>query len=365
MRILDRYILKSTLGLFFGCLFLFIFLYVIIDLFGILKDILEHKTPLRLVIEYYLLFLPVIFVQVSPIACLISTLYTFGKLNRTNEIIAMRASGLSIFQISKTVIIFGAIVSMLIFWVNDTFVPHSLAVVSKIKKQVETGHKPQNQNQAPINNLAMYGVGNRLFFINKFVPANNTMEGIIILEQDEKQNITRKILANTGEFKNNMWRFYQSITYNFSANGQIKGEPQFLESEIMTFPETPQDFLTQRQRPEFMNIAELDNYLWKLSKSGATTAIRSFKVDLYQRFAFPFTTLIITLLAIPFSLMIKKRAAVLSSVGVALLVGFLYYVFNEVGIALGKAGVLAPLLSAFASHLIAFITALLLITALP
>ena len=93
----------------------------------------------------------------------------------------------------------------------------------KIKYQMENkSKKSQEKQKETINNLSMYGLRNRLFFVNKFSPSINTMEGIIILEHDEHQNITNKIVANKGIYKDNGWIFYQSITYDFDINGQIK-----------------------------------------------------------------------------------------------------------------------------------------------
>ncbi len=366
MRILDRYIFKSVLGLFLGCLLVFFFLYIIVDVFSHLDEILKQQVNLAILLEYYLSFLPVIFVQVTPIACLIATLYTFGTLNRNNEIIAMRASGLSIFQITKTVIIFGVIVSAFVFWMNDKFVPQSSLLTERIKEQMETGTKrSEARKQEVLINLSMYGLKNRLYFVNKFSPGLNTLEGIIILEHDEKQNIIKKIVANKGVYKNGLWTFYQSVTYNYNENGQIIEEPQYQEEELMIITETPNDFLNQRQRIDFMTIAQLNDYLWKLSKSGATTVIRNLKVDLYQRFTTPLTGIIIIFLGIPFALKMKKRATGLSSLGVSIMVGFLYYVLNAVGIALGKAGILTPILSASLSHIVTFLSALYLIHTLP
>ncbi|MFH1888783.1 MAG: LptF/LptG family permease [Candidatus Omnitrophota bacterium] len=366
MRILDRYILKSVLSLFFQCLLTFLFLYVIIDVFSHLDEILRQKANFQMLGSYYLAYLPIIFVQVSPVACLLSTLYTFGALNRNNELIAMRSSGLNIFQITRTVIIFGVIVSACVFWVNDRFVPSSMALTEKIKTQMESGaKKAQEKGHEVITNLSMYGLRNRLFFVNSFSPATSTMEGIIILEHDDKQNITRKIMANRGIYKDGLWRFYQCITYNFDENVQIKDEPQYAEEEIMEISETPYDFLHQMLRPDYMTISQLDNYLWKLSKSGATTVMRNLRVDLYQRFTSPFTSIIIILLGIPFSMMLKKRATGMSSVGLSIMVGFLYYVLNAICIALGKAGILIPWLAASLSHIVALTSALYLIHALP
>ena len=191
------------------------------------------------------------------------------------------------------------------------------------------------------------------------------MERIIVLEHDEHQNITKKIVANKGVFRDGVWRFYQSITYNFDQSGQIREEPQYLDEEIMVIPEGPQDFINQRQHPEYMGIAEMDEYIWKLSRSGATSMIRGLKVDYYQRFTAPFGCLIIILLGIPFSLIMRRRATGLSSIGIAILVAFLYFIVNAVSIALGKGGVLFPVLAASLSHIIAAASSLYFIYKLP
>lgn len=366
MRILDRHILKMILGIFLACLLTFIFLYIIIDVFSHLEDILRQRVNLNILRQYYFSYLPIIFVQITPIACLLAVLYTFSSLNRDNEIIAMRSSGLSIFQIAKTAIIFGILISILVFWVNDRLVPSSLYFNQRVKEQMESDtKKTKSKEHETFNNLSMYGLRNRLFFVNKFSAVTNTMEGIVILEHDTHQNITKKIVANKGVYEDGTWRFYQNITYEFDENGQVKGEPQYQEEEIMAIPETPRDFLNQRQSPDVMDIDQLNTYIWKLSKSGATTVIRNLQVELYQRFTIPLASIIIILLGIPFSLMIRKRATGLSSIGVALMVGFLYYVINAISIALGRSGALTPGLAASLSPLFGLIFSLYLINNLP
>jgi len=341
-------------------------MYVIIDLLSHLEDVLKHQVSFYILIQYYMSYLPIMFVQVAPFACLLSTLYTLGKLNQDNEIIAMRSAGLSIFQITKTIIIFGMLISLFIFWVGDKIVPGSLVLTQRIKSQMEEGTKrAKGKEQETITNLTMYGLKNRLFFINKFYPASSTMEGITILEHDEHQNISKKIAANKGVYTDGLWKFYRCITYNFDQNGQILQEPQYSEEEIMIIPETPQDFINQRQRPDFMSIAQLEDYIWKLSRSGASTVIRGLKLDLYQRFTSPFTSLIIILLGIPFSLIMRRRATGLSSIGISIMVGFLYYILEAVSIALGRGGILPPMLAASLSHIIALLFGLHLIDTLP
>jgi len=366
MRILDRYILKSVISIFLSCIFVFLFLYVIIDLLTNLEDILKQQANLGLLIRYYLSYLPVMFVQVSPFACLISTVYTFGKLNHNNEIIAMRSSGMSIFDICREALIFGMLISMLVFWVNGRFVPRALAENQRIKAQMEEGAgRNKFKKSATITNLSMYGLKNRLFFINRFTLATQTMDGITILEHDDHQNLTKKIVATKGIYQDGLWKFYQCITYTFDKNGQVVEEPVYFEEEIMTISETPKDFASLRQKPELMDIKEMQDYIWRISKSGATSVTRNLKVDLYQRFTMPFTSIIIMLLGIPFSLMMRKRATGMASVGISIIVGFLYYVLDAVCLAVGKSGLIPPFIAASMSHVIVLAGSIYLIRKLP
>ena len=366
MRILDRYILKSIVSIFISCIFVFLFLYIVIDLLSNLDEVLKHQASLMLMVRYYLSYLPIMFVQVSPFACLLSTVYTFGRLNHNNEIIAMRSSGLSIFDIARDALIFGLFISFMVFWVSDRFVPSSSVENQKIQTQIQEGTiKNKLKKTETITNLSMYGLRNRLFFINKFSPETKTMEGITILEHDQNQNLTKKIIAPKGIYEDGLWKFFQSITYNFDRNGQVIDEPLYMEEEIMSIPETPQEMASLRQKPEQMNIRQMQNYIWRLSKSGATGIIRNMKVDLYQRFTAPFTSLIIIFLGIPFSLMMRKRATGMSAIGVSIIVGFCYYVLDAVCLAIGKSGLLLPFMAASLSHIIVLSTSLYLISKLP
>ncbi len=366
MRILDRYILKSVLYIFISCIFVFLFLYVVIDLLSNLEDILKQRATFILLLRYYLSYLPVMFVQVSPFACLISTVYTFGRLNHNNEIIALRSSGLSIYKIAKNVLLFGCLISVLVFWVSDRVVPTALNENQKIKAHIQEGSGRSKLKKPDVYiNLSLYGLRNRLFFINKFTPVTKTMEGITILEQDEKQNLTKKIIASKGVYADGLWKFFQCITYDFDQNSQVIDEPIYFEEQIMSIPETPDDLTNLRQKPELMNIRQMQDYIWRLSKSGATSVIRNLKIDLYQRFTMPFTSIIIILLGIPFSLMMRKRATGMSSIGISILVGFLYYILDAFCLAIGKSGLLMPLLAASLSHIIILSSSLYLISKLP
>lgn len=365
MRILDRYTTGPLIAVFINCIFAFLFLYVIIDVLSHLDDILKNKTQIETLVSYYLTYLPVMFIQMAPFACLLSTLYTFSTLNHHNEIIAMRSSGLSIFQVTRPAVFFGIIISLLVFWVNDRILPLALQEHRRIETTMESPAKAEARSQPEvIENLSMYGMRNRLFFINKFHPRTALMEGVTILEHDADQDVIKKIVARRAAYDQDIWKFYESITYLFDKNGRMIGDPQYRQEEIMVIPEGPKDFYNQQQHPELMSITQLDDYIWRLSRSGSSGPARKLQVELYQRFTNPFSSVIIILLGIPFALRIKRKATGLSSFGIAILVAFVYYILDAVCVAFGRGGAIPPILGASLSHIIALIIGITLIASM-
>jgi lipopolysaccharide export system permease protein len=363
MCILDHYILKKFLAALLACIFIFLFLYIIVDIFGHLDEIIKQKTSLNLLKRYYLYYLPIIFVQVCPIACLLACIFTLSGLNRHNEIIAMRSSGLSIFQITRPLIITACIITTFVFLINEKMVSGSYTLLEQLKQRMQT--QRQNKPEQVIENLSVYGSNNRLFFVNKFFPARNEMEGITILQQDNRQNITKKIIASKGVWRQGIWRFYQCITYEYDENGQIKKGPRYLEKEIMDIWEEPQDFLLMRQQPESMSIEQLQKYIRKFSMIQAQKVANNLRIDLYQRFTLPLTNFVIIILGIPFALKTRRRATILSSFGISFIMGFLYYTANALSIAFGKAGILSPFVSASLAHFLFLTTGLYITARLP
>jgi lipopolysaccharide export system permease protein len=365
MRILDRYVIKSLLTIFTLTILSFCFLYILIDITSQLDEFIDRKVPAPTLAQYYIFYFPIILSQpISSVACLISVLFTFSSLNSNNEITAMRASGLNFWKITRPAIMFGLIVSILIFWVNERLVPRATEITQQIRDEnmvllVDRLRK----NKEKIKYLTFYGLKNRLYFIDTFDPDADELKGITIIEYDEQQNVTQKIMALKGVWTGIAWKFYQCQITTFGQSDM--GSPlriKVYDEKLMDIKETPDDFLRQRLNVASMNIRQLKSYTDRFSKSGAARALNNMRVDLHQKIAYPFGNFVIVLIGLPFALMIKsRRGGSFVSIGVALVLGFLYYVVNAVALAFGKGGWLSPTLSAWAAPLLFTIVALIII----
>ena len=366
MRILDRYILKSILVTFAGTVFTFAFLFVLIDMFGNLQDFISKHVGLSVIAQYYISFLPSIVVQTSTMACLIAVLFTYSSLNAHNEIIAIRASGMNFWQITRPALVFALFVSALVFLVNEKFVTQSSMINQEIRDtEIKVVPSQKGHGKPLIHNLTFYGLKNRLFFIDTFDPNTYNLTGITIIGHDRKQNMIEKIVAPNGKWTGIAWKFFncQITAYNGSSPNAPPSGIRISMEKLMDIKETPTDFLRQRMDITAMNLRQLHSYIKRFSGSGALKTINNLRVDMHEKITFPLRNFIIVLIGLPFALMSvgKRKAMTFTSIAIALVIGFLYYVADAVGLALGKGEALLPWEGAWITPILFTLTALFII----
>jgi lipopolysaccharide export system permease protein len=215
-----------------------------------------------------------------------------------------------------------------------------------------------------IKNFTLYGLKNRLFFVDTFDPNTGTLNGISIVGHDKNQNLMEKIVALKGVWTGVAWKFYncQITAYN-SALPNMPGEVKVYPEKLMDIKETPKDFLRQRLDVSAMNIRQLNDYIGRFSGSGATKTVNNLKVDLFSKIALPLRNIVIVLVGLPFVLIGagKRKAATFASIGIALIIGFAYYILDSVGLALGKGGAVPPWSCAFIAPILFFVVGMLTI----
>lgn len=348
MKIIDRYIIRGFIAPFLYCLFIFLFLYVIIDLFGHLDEIIKQDIPFSVVKTYYLSSLPLVFVQATPFAVLLATVFLLGNLSRNNEIVALRASGVSTLRIISPLLFLGILMSIAVFFVNDTVVPEA-SVTSRTIKEMKL-EKSQKEGPDRLENITVFGKDGKMFYARYYDVQNKILQDVIILEHDVNQVLRRKITAEKMEWLGEKWRFHDCGIYRFDKDGAIVGEPLLFKSKILRFYEKPENLLKHQTQPEFMNYSQLREYIHLLSLGNEQTANKLF-VDLHQKVALPFMNVVIMLIGIPFALK-RRRAGAFMSMGISIGIALSFYGINAISIALGKGGFLPPFVAAWAANAI-------------
>jgi len=349
MKIIDRYIIKGFLGPFLWCLMLFIVMAIIIDIFSFIDDIVKFKIPIASIAAFYIYYIPTILVQAAPMAALLSSIYVLSNLNKNNEIIAMKSGGISLWRLLAPILLIGLLTSIAVFIINDRVIPASSRISNYIRRE-ELEKQKKTGEQKIIESVAVYGSDGRILFARNYDTEKKTLGDVIIHQHDRKENLISKITAQKGVWTGEGWMFYKVIVWRIDNSGRILGEPLFFEEKEIPLKETPADFANREWRADYMSYRELSKYINNFRGTGAKM-IRGLLVDLHYKISFSLISLVIILIGAPFAL-ITTRGGVLIGLGMSIAIGLLYYAFIAIALALGKAGVLPPVVAAWIGNIV-------------
>jgi lipopolysaccharide export system permease protein len=98
MKIIDRYLIKQFIQTILFGLLAFTLIFVVIDMMENLDDFIDQNVPSMMILQYYLVFMPEIIRLITPVAVLLASLFTAGKMSSLNEITAIKAGGISLYR---------------------------------------------------------------------------------------------------------------------------------------------------------------------------------------------------------------------------------------------------------------------------
>lgn len=337
MRILDKYILKNIVYCYVFILFVFITLYFIIDISYTLSDILKSKPPIAVLVSYYLNMIPLIFLTVSPFSLPISVFYTFGELNRHNEVLSMRASGISVLRVAFPIIFFAVIVSSVSLFIQEKILMGAQKKMEDIKIH---SIKKNYSSQSEETNLAFSSM-DMIFFVGKFSPQNKKLSDVIMFEENEKNNITKKTIVKSMVYENNKWKGRDIMEYKLDDAGNITGTPAYWARKEINLEEKPETLVFKKSILfQFASLKTLKKEIRQLKQVKAFDKLANLTIDYNRKIVEPLSTLFLIIGILPLALEIKKRRAGFSSLGVGIICSFVYYTFMYFGIALGKGGLI-------------------------
>jgi len=350
MIILDRYFFKGFISTFLFCAALLWSLYILGDIFGFLDEILRERIPVVSLIRFYTYLTPFIVTQIVPISTLIACVYLLGNFNKHSEITAIRASGISIWRALRPILAAAFIVSLFVFIVNDKLLPPAMRLANRIRYEKLDVGKRGKAESIKVENVAIYGYGNRIIFARKFDIKQNVLEDVIIHRHDAQHDLILRTSAKKVYWKDKAWHGEQVVAYRMDSSGEFVGEPVISDEVKMGILETPTDFINNQWKPEYMSYTQLRKYI-RIFAMGGQKSYRRLLVDLHYKLAFPFTCMVTILISAPFALSTKRGGALLG-MATGIIIALLYIPVMAVGIALGKGGVLPPVLGAWFSNIL-------------
>jgi len=345
LSILSRYVSREFIIVFLLAIGGFNVIYLVIDFFESIGKFLEHGAPLGLALSYYFLKIPQITFQTLPLAVLLSTLVTLGLLSRNSEITAMKASGISLYRITRPIFLISLAIAFVTFFGNEYLTPYAHRESEYIMDVKVKGHDPG----ISFKNLKLwYREDDSIYNFQAFDPDRSALLGITVYRLDEDFHLIQRIDAPEAVWKNDRWTLHDVTVRAFRGR-----EPMTVETHQhmdLAMGMTPQTLRKVEKDTEEMGYGELRRYVRRLQKAGYDAT--KYLVDLEIKFSFPFVNLIMVLIGIPFALRTNRTGGFAAGVGISLAVGFTYWILLSVARAFGHTGILPPLLAAWSPHLL-------------
>ncbi len=347
-QILDDYILRDFTTYLLLILAAFLVLALVFTFFDLLGDIVRNKVPLITVGEYLVNFLPSMVYLMAPMAVLLAVLVTFGILHKSNEITAMKATGISIYRAVLPVLVLASVLPVGLFFFEQFYLPQANKRQDAIRNAIKG--KPAQTYLRP-DRKWIFGQQSTIYYYEFFDPNADIFGSISAFEFDPKSfQFTRRVYARGAHWDDHLqkWVFERGWEREFRGNAIA----QYRTFDVSTFAELnepPVYFKKEVKQSSEMNYVELKRYIDDLQQSGFDVV--RLRVQLHKKFAYPLITFVMAVLAIPFAVGASKRGAI-AGVATAVGIAIVYIVVSGLFEALGNLNQLPPALAAWSPDLI-------------
>ncbi len=346
--ILDDYILRDFFMNLAMVLATFVMLLLVFTLFELLGDILRNQISPVVVSAYLLNVTPYFLYNITPLSILLAVLITLGVMQRSNEITAMKATGISIYRVIVPVLVATTLLATGLFFFDQVYLPHANKRQDALRNEIK-GKPPQTYLNP--DRKWIFGQHSDIYYYQLFDSDRDQFGRLSVFQFDPATfQLTRRIYADRAHWEDSVHRWVCTQGWERDLRGPaIDNYRTFVVDTFASVSEPPAYFKKEVKQSSEMSYEELRRYIRDLQQSGFDVV--RLRVQLAKKFAFPAITLVMAVLAIPFALSAGRRGAV---TGVAIAVGVAVFYWTVSGLfeAMGNINQLPPVLAAWSPDVI-------------
>lgn len=349
MTILFRYILREYAKIFLMCFAGLMTIYLVIDFFEKVRRFLRYDADVVSILTYFALKIPAVSFQIAPLAILMATLLTLGLLSRSNEITAMRSCGISLSWITSPFLLFATGVALILLAFSSTIIPLASERAEEVRL-IQIEKKPAPLTVKAPQPWARISA-DALMQVTEIDVGGETLRGIHLFHFDHAFRLDRMTEAAEAHYTPDGWVLVSGNQRRFQSDNTV--DLVRFTKQPVDIPLIPDDFSTSLTGDsETMTFREIRNYVGRFRHEGF--AFTRLLTDYYGRVAFPLVTVIMVLVGIALSLRRSgvRGGSMAVGIGQAFVVGFCYWTTHSIAIALGRGGVLAPMLAGWMANML-------------
>jgi lipopolysaccharide export system permease protein len=265
-------------------------------------------------------------------------------MNKNNEIIALKSSGLSIYHFLRPILSLGILFSVFLFYLSELVVPITISKANQIYR------REVKKYAATAVQKDIWFKGHRsISYISYYNPKDQTISGITLNFFDKHFRLTRRVDAAKGQFRKGRWVFYDLMEQLLDRKTNSY-DVKFHDERVEKTDFLPKDLQRAAKRSEEMSFKELYDYIQDVEAEGYDAT--PYRVDFHGKFAIPMACFIVSIIGTGIAL--RKGTPQGLSVGITygIIVIFLYWISQSFCISLGYGGILPPFIAAWISNFI-------------
>ncbi|MFZ4404437.1 MAG: LPS export ABC transporter permease LptG [Pseudobdellovibrionaceae bacterium] len=341
----DRYSSFLFWGYFLGSILIFTTLFLAVDA---MSTLVKYKgLSGEVVASYYFYFLPEVLHKMLPVACVLGVVLTLSNLNRNNELVALYASGMSLFRISFPLLVSTVLICLFSLILSDKILPQATKQKNYIFYTLL--EKTPGKFSTVKTDRIWYRSKNAIFNIKTLNVQGTKAQGLTLYFLSEDWDLLQMLTAKEVELNGSQWLLKNGSITLLNADSSFPLSSQFKSKKIV-MSEDSKDLQSSGQTSEMLSQKELAQFISKNKVAGLDTL--RYEVDYHSKFGFAFAGLVMALLGIPFSVTRARTGGSMANIGICLALVFAYWILYSSGLTLGQHGHLPPVLAAWAPNFI-------------
>lgn len=341
----------------------FVAFLLLLDLMNRGDDVLlRHGKSALALAKYAALRLPDLASFILPFAVLIASLLMLAKFARNNEIMALKASGLSFYRLLLNLVPAALLVGLLHFLISDQVVPRTARILQEWDAAAEPaapakgGAAGKDAATTPSDNLRLTAPspgasrsddwirdGDSYVRIETVLADGKELRGVTIFERQGHAVLNERVSAERALFDGTGWRLFDVQKLSL-ADGQDR-RPQRIAEMPWGTSLTPNHLTDLTTDPATLSVGEV----WRFVSH---PDVGSRPADFYEtwllrKIALPLVTIMMVLLAAPVAQGLQRHGGLGAGMAVGVGLGFLYFVTDGLLMTLGEMGTISPMIAAW------------------
>jgi lipopolysaccharide export system permease protein len=333
MKILDRYIAAAVVTGTLIALLIIAGLDVFFNVIAQLDNVGKDNYTLLTLVQFIALITPQSLYQLFPMAALLGSLMGMGGLSANSELIAMRASGVSIWRIIRSVLQVGVLMLVVAVFVGEVVAPAAERQGQQLRAAA------LNSGISFLSSRGLWVRDENLFINAQRVLLDNTLAGLTVYEFDDEERLKVVTEAAEAHYQDGQWVMHDVYQSEFTAERVlVRHEEQLVRVSSLT----PELLGIVALKPDNMSIRDIAQFMSYLEDNGLDTG--QYRYAYWGRFMTPVAVLVMLFISVPFVFGSLRSASAGQRVFIGMLVGFGFYLLSQVVNQVGQVFGFNPLL---------------------